>query len=669
MTSTSAQAADRIVDNLADMSSLSPGAKRQHQQPSFLVDDEEKQQFSSSQAHRLAAAYPRPTKQLELSVSPIRQKTRQQKVESEEIFFDHCARTYKEEFNYFNAMTEPSASAFHHLRARQSVHRNYVEKDRNLEYGFLSEDFFDGRELIEIIEEEFERRNGIEKQALADEDQKLLDLLGQGSKEAELRTKLRASQADEQCERSKLIWQWQKSVRELQQVQNKAFLVHHHKETCRVNDEKREIFFAFSAQTVNAKSAAQLVREELQDETERQLSKGYPSNNINNTTSGGAVLLSSSSSSSSSHNNDNSNNKNANRNLAASGSVFVSNSSSNIRSALFPIVSEIDFTFLIEYEEKSRQLIERTALQEFRSAERALRSFQVDALNDIDILRLRKAETLKRAYITGWAFRFHLLMLQELEAAARECIVAVEEKQVRRQIDAVENRCWLRTKETETWRADRERTFAVAEERKQRERSWQKERLDEEDRRIFLRHELETRIETSREEHYERSIVVEQHEREFGVLRRKQIASEVEQEVSSNTLHWTEQFHAQIVVTERQKRRQLHTEEAHDRSELLSLEVRDYIAARRDELFDKDTADAMKHIDKVRDRDGELNASTLPIRLYDNNNNNNFNNVFAPHPPSSNNNNNNPVISYLRNASSSSVVVTTGASLRAPRVS
>ena len=96
---------------------------------------------------------PHPKKQLEYSISPARQKTHARKLEAEEVFFEHCSTTYKDEYKYYNSMVnDPAASGFKQLRARQDVHRDYVEKDRNLEFGFLCETFFDQCELIEIVE-------------------------------------------------------------------------------------------------------------------------------------------------------------------------------------------------------------------------------------------------------------------------------------------------------------------------------------------------------------------------------------------------------------------------------------------------------------------------------------------------------------------------------------
>lgn len=560
--------------------------------------------------------------------------TRQKKAETERVFFDHCSSTEKAEYSYYATMNEPAASPLHSVRARETVFRNYVEKDRNLDFGFIVQDFFDGREQMELAEEERKEREQIQNEALADGDEKLADLLGKGSEAANIKTRIRACHAEEHCERSKIFWNWQKSLKGFKDELNKEYLVHHHKETIRVNDENREKFFG-RPQPIASFSQQQQHQQQQQSQEEEHVDRRDKSVSVPR-----SVVSSSS--------------PPANNKVTASTTTAAPDHTA----VIFPFFAEVDFTFLVEYESKMRQLIERTALQELRGAERAYRAFQIEALNNIDILRLKKSETLKRAYIAGWYFRFQVLMLQEKETARRKDLVGLEELQLRTQIDVVENRCWLKAKESETWRKDRDRTFEVAEERKQRERQWQKNRLDEEEMKKFIRHELETRIELSREEHYSRSIIQEQHDREHQVLRKREIISIVEQQVSANTLHWTEQFHAQVVVMERQKRRQLLAEEADHRNELLSDEVRDYIQTRRDELFDKDTADAMKHIDQIRAKDGEVTAATLPIRL--------------PKPPA---------VSYSRatttttkslnensRSDSSSLHSTTGASLRAPRV-
>lgn len=603
----------------------------------------------------VAAADPSEQDKMSSSISPTRQKTRDQKVLAERVFFQHCSSTYKAEFAYYNTMTEPAAGALSHLRERETVFRNYVEKDRNLDFGFLSDDFFDGREQIELVEEEAIRRRRIEVDALTFDDngEPLMDVLGSGVKLAEIKTEIRLCQAQEHADRSKIVWEMQKALKRVAEEGNKEFLIHHHRETLRVNDDKKELFFGVPGATLSnqqqqqQKTASQLVQEELEEE--RKQTKTSSSSRAIPSAFSSTKFPSSS-----------------------SASVPVAGIISSSAVPNFPAVPEVDFTFLEESEVQIRDVMERTALQELKSAARALRAFQVDAANDIEIMRLKKKETIARSVIVGYMFRYFLLMIQEQESCVRESSLGISEKQHRTQIDVVENRCWLKAKETQTWRTDRERSFAVAEERKQREQQWQKERLDEENRKHFIRSELQSRVDDSRDEHYARSIIQEQFDREYQFLRKREIASVVESEVSANTLKWTEEFHAQIVVSERQKRRQLVSEEATERNEILSLEVRDYIQTRRDELFDQDTSDAMRHIDKVRERGGELTALSLPAKFSSGNNNNN---VLAPRPP--------PVISYQRgtaggsrpsstpagnNNNGTATTTTTGASLRAPRV-
>lgn len=505
------------------------------------------------------------------SLSIIRESAaanHQQKHEScvDSLRFGYSKQTAAAHNNFYKTSTEPAASTLSQIVAREQVYRTYICRDRDLEFSFATEEFFEHGQMLELQLEERDRRRVMERRALASPASGLVELsqvVGLSSPNtADLKEKLRHCQIDETAERSNLTWLWSKSWREeLKPKVDAAFLEAHHRETKRVKAQRKHHFLAPSV-----RGAPELVEFVEQQQLQRQKQ-------------------------------------------ATQAATTTKTSSASV----FPLFPEIDFSFLFEYETKLRGLIERTAMAELKGAQRALRAFQTEMLRDIAILRTKKAETLKRSYVVGYFFRFHLLLLQDMETAVRMDVLEKEQRQMRDQIDVVENKSWLRAKEKSNWRADRQAAVEMEAARKRRQEEWELRRVHDEQQRNLIRAELEGRVGDGRDEHFARAQLADFYEKHTAQVRARQIASIVEKEAASLTLHWNENFHGQIVVTERAMRRQIAQMESDGRSQLLSLEVRSYIQARRDELFDQETAEAMREIDRHRGQ--QLTASTLPIKV------------------------------------------------------